>query len=364
MGSMGVRSALLLLVALAAAAGCDDPKCTAQSDCDFGEICVEGLCHHGQIGNWRQRDAAFPVRPDTGVAPNDGDGGPDGGLPDQDGGGMDAGAPLDGGGMDGGVGPVMSRPTPLPVTGDLGFVWVAELYDSETTSAHRAFALLQNLDGVTYTTSLQRHQDAESTTCEIRTRRRSSGTPDAYEAQEISVIPGPQPFSPFSMYPVGDGRFEPAQDPVDRIFNESRFAVVQIFGNGNARSIDGAPRQVNAPPFPFEDPAFPRGSPIAIEPPPNPLRWTKSDLSQGDITIEVFDQPREVLLTCVVADDGAYTIPSAAVSDFRAATPTPPVYLEIRYDREARATETVEGGGSVSVTYRVSQGLRYPVTLP
>lgn len=363
MDRMGARCSLLLFAALSVSFGCEEPQCKALSDCDIGQICVEGLCHNGQTGLWDQRDAAFPRRPDTGMTTDGGDGGDAG--PGQDAGSMDSGGPGDGGStLDGGVGSTRSRPTPLPVTGDLGFVWVAELYDSETTSAHHAFGLLQSLDGATYTTRLQRHQDAEGTTCEVRTRRRSGGAPTPFEAREISVIPGPQPFAPFSMYPVGDGRFEPSQEPIERLFNKSRFATFQIFGNGNTRSVDGDLRQVSAPPFPFEDPAFPRGAPIALDPPPNPLLWTESDLTQGDITIEVFDQPREVLLTCVVADDGAYTIPAAAVSDFLAATPTTPVYLEIRYDREATATEAVEGGGSLSVVYRVSQGLRYPVTLP
>jgi len=89
-----------------------------------------------------------------------------------------------------------------------------------------------------------------------------------------------------------------------------------------------------------------------------------SDLSDGTITIELFDSAREVVLGCRIADDGSYAIPTAGITAFLGAQPMPPVVLEIRYDREGSSDASIQGGGVIRVTYRASQGLRYPVVLP
>jgi hypothetical protein len=165
------------------------------------------------------------------------------------------------------------------------------------------------------------------------------------------------------MYPVGNGRFEPSADPVQRLYNKSRTAYFQIYGTGVTGSVEGMLVGVSAPPFVLEDAAYPRGQPVAISPSPQ-LLWGPSDLTDGMITIELFDSVREVVLTCRIMDDGSYVIPNLAVSAFLDAQPMPQVYLEIRYDRESSSPASITGGGTVPVTYRASQGLRYPVALP
>jgi hypothetical protein len=344
----------VLLLAAGLATGCVEPQCEVLSDCNADQICVDGLCHNRAGGR-------FPIdsgiRRDSGVLPDTG--APiDAGLEDS---GVapagDAGAPMDAGAnADAGAGP-------LPSAGELGFVWAGELLDSPDGSAYHAFGLLQRLDGATFDAREEHFADGEGTTCLLSVRRQIGGTIVGFEAQEISVIPGPQPFSPFSMYPVGSGRFEPGQEPVERIYNKSRSAYFQIFGTGNDGSVESMLVGVGAPPFVFEDPAFPRGTQIAIVPSPQ-LRWRPSDLSDGMVTVEIFDSVREVVLTCTTIDDGAYMIPTDAVSAFLDTQPMPTVLLEIRYDREAQSLATIQGGGSLLVTYRASQGLRYPVNLP
>ncbi len=337
-------------------AACDHRQCAALSDCAGDEVCVRGLCEKSTGGQPPLRDAGVQ---DSGQRA----GGDASVLTDA--GGFDAatGAPDAGPRPDGGAPSGDAGVGTLPSQGDLGFVWAGELYDSETTSAFHALGLLQHLDAAAYAVTDQTFVDPEGTSCRVSTRRLTGGSVTGFEAQEISVIPGPQPFSPFSMYPVGNGRFEPVQDPVQRIYNKSRFASFQIFGTGTSGSVDSTLVQVPAPPFLFEDLSYPRGSVVAISPSPQ-LLWRPSELSNGVITVEVFDVPREVVLTCLVDDDGAYAIPPGAVSSFLGEAPTPPVYLEIRYDRETTASATVQGGGALSVTYRASQGLRYRVALP
>jgi hypothetical protein len=346
----------LAALGLALATSCGD-ECEHLSDCLKDEACVDGVCTPVTGQPPMRRDASVPF--DSGVVP---DAGPDAG--DADAGG-DGGVPFDGGpGPDGGVPDARVGPSPLPTSGDLGFVWVGEVFVANGESDFHAIGLLQNLDGATFSTSVRMYPDAEGRSCTLQTRRMTGGAVAGYDATEISVIPGPQPFSPFSMLPVGDGRFAPIAEPVDRIYNKSRNALFDIVGSGSVTSVESDVAVVPAPAFAFEDIAFPRGSPIVISPPPNPLRWERSDLSIGEITIEVADAPREVILTCVVADDEDYVLPSGATADFLAEAPTAPAYLEIRYDREATLPATVMSGGTISVTYRASQGLRYPVVLP
>src|SRR5688572_377952 len=350
----GMRPALLVCVELSMA-GCDAPECEALSDCEGDEICVDELCHKRAGGRLPTFDMG--VR-DTGVKPDSGSQGGDAGMgdaagvPPRDGGSADSGSSSD----DGGVGS-------LPTEGDLGFVWAGELISGENTSAFHAFGLLQRLDGATFSESHVEFQDGEASACTLSTRRLTGGAIAGFEADSISVIPGPTPFSPFSMYPIGNGRFEPSADPVQRLYNKSRTAYFQIYGTGNAGSVEGMLVGVSAPPYVFNAPEFPRGQPISISPSPQ-LLWVPSDLTDGTITIELFDSVREVVLTCRVMDDGSYVIPNAAVSAFLDAQPMPSVYLEIRYDRESSSSASIAGGGMIPVTYRASQGLRYPVALP
>jgi hypothetical protein len=346
---------LVWVLASGALSGCSQPECEALSDCESNENCVDGVCQPrvgGKLDAGIRPDTGIVLGPDTGTTT-------DAGIEPSDAGMMgnnDGGIPMtDAGSGDAGLGA-------LPSSGDFGFVWAGELY-GETTSSYHAFGLLQRLDATTFDRTEQTYPDGEDTACSLWTRRLIGGTPIGFEAQEISVIPGPQPFSPFSMYPIGNGRYEPIQDPVERMYNKSRTALFQIYGTSNMGSVDGALVGVTAPGFVFEDVAYPRGQPIPISPPPE-LRWRPHELTNGFITIELFASARDVVLTCLIGDDGVYTIPSMAVSDFLDALPVPPVYLEIRYDREVMTNENLLGGGTIPVTYRASQGLRYPVTLP
>lgn len=337
------------LVPVVFAVGCA-PECENDGDCATGFECTKNACvppsGGGDGRNKPAPDAGYtviPVNPDSGtrdVGVDAGDAGfADGGV------GVDAGDA--GAGVDGG-------PTPSPTT--YGFVWAGEL-STDQGSVYHAYGLLVDESSAQYDVSEANYPDAVGNPCVLRVKRLISGAPSGLVARDMVVVPGPQLNASFALLPVGDGRFEPLADPVERIYTEAGVARVSIYSDGSADSVDTVSLAVEAPPAVLEI-SPPLGSTFYLSA-GTTLYWVPSGSLNARVTTEVADVDREVVLTCTAPDTGQYQLPAGAVSAFLTEAPTRPLVLEVRHDKEVTVTGS-RAGQSFPVTFRASWGIRYP----
>lgn len=334
--------------------GCTE-ECEDRRDCAAGFECVEAACVRVVDPSGGRRVEPVDAGPgnftdaglEAGVAV---DGGPD--APDTGPDGGANGAPGDAGavdtGPDGGV---------TPAVGRRGLVWVSELRTGGAT-AFVTFGEFLDESAVTFMERSTLLTDPAGNRCALVVRVPTAGQPVGLAARQILVSPGPQPNASFTMQPVGNGRFEPAAPPVERIFTGSNGAVFTIESDGSSQSLEDLVATVEAPPAILEI-SPPEGATVNLAGIP-PLAWVPSGDPFARVSVELSDRDRARTARCDVPDTGAYELPGNLVNQFLALTPERPIRLEIRHDREATAT-AVAGGQSFDVVFRASWGARFEV---
>lgn len=328
-------------MALALLCGCvgDRDECTQHDDCPSPLRCFDGKCERlGGGGGGR-----IPDPPDAGMSPDGGQVAPDGGG---DGGTAgDAGA-MDGGLEDGG------RPV---LEGARGLIWVSELRAGPRSEVD-AFAELQSWADAVLDEREESFPDDEGGRCLLRTRRVISGGPAGFDAERIDVVPGPRLETHFSLYPVGNGRFEPRSPVADRLFSEAVTTQALILAGQGPDGLDRSAFAVRAPSIVWEESPEP-GAQVTLGAAPL-LRWMAGDPNRT-LVIEAYDAQRAVVLTCRTPDDGSFRVPQAAASAFVSAGRAAPSRLEIRHDTEQERQLQVGGRGTFPVTFRASWGNRF-----
>lgn len=342
---------LILLAMLVIGAGCREPECTMDTDCPGGKKCVEEEC------------VAPPGRPpppvdsgqiDTGIV----DTGPDGGVVDTGPPPPDSG-PMDVGPFDGGpdAGP---QDAGGPVGSFFGEIWAAE-YQASAGSEYTTFALFEDRDGVTYDVTTAAIQNGEGGSCQLRTERRLAGTPTALETQTITIIPGPTLGAPYVMFPVGNGRYEPMQNPVVRMFGQSGSVTYTLNSSGAVGTLASA-TQATLPPPTLVDLTPPRATVVDARI-GQLFTWVPNAAPGAPAILEMYDVGREVVLRCEVDDDGSFNFQSTLGTRFHAASPTPPLTVEVRYESRGVMSSMVIGDAeALPIDLIAAQGVRYGVS--
>lgn len=348
---MGHRGLVGIALSLLLGACTGDGECERHDDCASPLRCFDNRCQRIGGGGGGRPD---PI-PDAGTAPDAGDlPRPDGGPQDPDGGPQDP----DGGPRDPDGGPIEERDGGPVAAGAAGLIWLSDVridLDSEV----EAFAELRSWAGADVDFREELFPDEEGGHCVLRTRRLRAGQPAPFSAERIDIQPTARAATHFSMQHVGDGRFAP-QGPVPAYEpfvtpGTSRASIVAGQGPG---SLGGATFEVATPAIIDK-----------MNPEPGDRIWIGGGMrlfwhtgaTNRDVVIEAYDQPREVVLTCVVRNDGEYRLTLAAAAAFVAAARTGPSVLEMRHDVEQTQEVAVEGQGTIPVTFRVSWTNRFRV---
>lgn len=354
--------AIVLGIALTQAA-CGSDRCETAADCVSPAMCGgDGKCFSvpPAIGGDGGRGDARVPGADADVP--EADAGAEAGVPDA--GDAEAGVPDAG---DGGTGVPDAGDAgdagPLPMAPDSrGFVWAGEIRDGPMTYYH-AYGELLDHSTATYTSTRQVYPDFEGGECVLTSERLTAGAPTGYSTNSLTIAHGAPrpPSSSFAYFPVMGrvGYFEPIGALPMEMFSGSNGVLFGLDGIAGPMAVGTTSLVMSAaPPIIFE--ILPTaGSILQLETIP-PLTWGNSGEPMDRVTIEIYDENREVVLTCITGNDNAYTIPQEAKNQFRMVGPTGTMHMDIRHDREVTATANTTTR-SFDVLFRASWGARFLV---
>lgn len=300
----------------------------------------------------RPGGGASGAAPDAGPSfdassPSDGGSPNDAGSPPSD-----AGSPEDGGVADTGL-------------ADAGFiragpesqseVWIAEFGDTGG-STFTALARVVDESGATFVERFDTFQDLEGGRCLLAERRQDGGSVVGYRADRFIVRPNSNPDSAFNLLPRGSGLFTPDAAPSARLFAGSTETEIEIRPSGAPDSLLAQVTEITSPPE-FSAIAPLPGVTVSVVSLPT-FRWLIASPPRT-VIVEIYDEARQVVLSCPTADDGTYTLAPIAASAFLSRTPAPPLTLEVRRDVEVTEPIFARSGVRFEGTFRLSWGVRY-----
>lgn len=316
--------------------GCDSKECTSQSDCPGGNICTgDGTCVPScATPPCRVTQDAGPrdTGVDTGV--DGGDTGVDGGDAGVDGGdtGVDGGdAGVDGGDA-GDAGPDAGG---LP---NAGVVWLGEFLT--TPASFTAYAEFKDRSAGMYDVSTQAFTPADGV-CALSSVRRTGGMEVGIEAGSVMIVTGQLANQMIAYGPVGGGRYEPTAPLTANIYFNSPGVDFDIAG-GSGTGVPPTTASLPAPPQLIV--LLPMANQTVLLQQGVTFSWQAGGAGGSAVTVaELYDVDRRVSLSCVVADDGSFTLPSDAVQAFQDLSPAAPYTLELRYQVTTVQTVTLQG---------------------
>ncbi len=352
-----------MIIASLCAYGCGG-ECEDLTDCPNGNICnEESMCvPRTQPPGGRPDGGGFDGgRPDNGLNGQDlgvdmgGDTGVnpgDGGMEDL--GAGDAGPQPDMGNMIPDMGPVMG--TMLPSD---GLVWIGE-YRTANGPAFTAFGEFEDRSNVTYASTRMTYNGPAGEVCELVSDRVVSGLPVGIDASTITIEAGPSPHASLIYMRTAPGRFAPDGNLTGSLFAFATMSSFSIVSSqmpntlANAQASVDAPLELNAS-LPTLGQAILLDQGVTVS-------WMQNTVGpmSADLVLEVRNLGHSSSLRCVlVPGTGSFTIPSAAIMDWRLTNPQPPFYVELSNSSESTMNVQILGGGSLPVRYRASWGLRW-----
>lgn len=349
-------SALALLFACLSTESCSSDACERQDDCAADEICSSsGACVARPDPGPRPRFDAG--RGDLGVpetgARDAGDAGArDAGPPDaSDGGARDAGRPDagDAGARDGGA---------LPSAPE-GFVRV-RILDLGGPQETRLRAVLQDLSGADVEET-EMTVPAPGASCVLRERRVRAGLPRAIFTPAVLIAAEDTPTVVYRL--VGDAlgiyAVSPLATALTNAGEDVRFEIEAAPAGSPSPALSGiGPVLVPTPAAPSglrPSPALPLALSSTTD-----FRWTPSGASGASVVFELATVIGDRLrATCVVPDNGAFTLPGNLTLTFRNRLGAREAELLVYRVEAARRDVGLLAGGQVSVELRVENGARY-----
>jgi hypothetical protein len=263
---------------------------------------------------------------------------------DADAGDADAGDADIGGGPDGSLAP-------------FGEVWVGEVTAQQTTV--RAFAQFEDRRSATYD-AFSREYVLNGASCVLQRVTLLSGAPTPIEATSVEVdLNNGQILTYVS---AGNGRYQPQFPPNPGIFGATPTPVdFTIVGGNQAGMLDDATATTDAPNALNPIAPLPLGNPIQLS---QQLQWQPAAAQPNRRTIaELSDADGDVTLLCrIEPDNGTFTFPNDAVSDFMSQNPTTPFSVELRYEfAVATQVDIIPGTIQTLILFHTARGVRWPV---
>ena len=362
---------------------CSSEECETHLDCVSGEECIEGACtpkvgggyipadvgprdvggndaglqdstvldvgDGGVTGDAAREDAdATAVAGDGGESGDGGTSG-DGGMSGDGGTSSDGGVLSDGGALGDASTPDANTGVVLP---NRGLVWARQLFYS---SVNGSFIDRSN---ARFTVDQVSFELGEEGHCVLSVEHFLSGTYAGYGIDRLEVTTS-NAADPVMLTLIQNtiGDYAPASTPAALFDGTRTTAVLELVPTLNSpqNPIDAAAITTDIAPRP--EILSPATESTVRLPGDVAIQWT-ANAAQGPLTVELADRYREVLLTCSVTNDGAFSIPSDASAAWIAKGPRSPFWLDVRHDRE---TSTTVGPNGLDVTFRTSRGMSYSV---
>ncbi|MEO1231672.1 MAG: hypothetical protein AAFZ18_22465 [Myxococcota bacterium] len=350
---------VLALCAVLLLASCDENECEGLSSCPCGFVCIEGQCVADGI-------CTPPTMDPVDLGPRDmedaGDGevsgdadlstGPD--VPDLGDSGISADVPdLSDVGDTGTTGEV------LPNRNE---VW-ASLVSTSMGDEYAALGYLQDRSSQRFMVSRQSFS-AMGETCELVDRVSISGGPARFFVQEIlldSLFNEGAPRRLFSDS-AEPGRYAAIVSQVPRFFTPGGPVEFEIRAGptGDPTSLGALPSTSLSAPSLVQALTPSVAGPIGLDGPVS-FTWIQNSIGGSTIRFEVRTLDDLLTLTCIVADDGGFTLPAAAGAAFLAARGMRLATLSVLRVASTDVMVSRSSGGTETVELRVEVGARYDV---
>lgn len=329
---------------------CTEKECEGLSDCPCGFVCVEGACVAGTCRDAPPRVDLGPVDgPEPGDGPVDADLGDVSDVPDIP-----------------DISDMGELPRP-PDGGEMGEILpnrnevVAGLQMVSTGEEYASFGYLQNRSAERYLVSRQSFA-AMGETCELVDRQRVSGTATRFFVQEIQLDSLFNEGAPRRLFSDANepGRYASIVSTVPRFFIPGSAVDFAITAGpaGDPASLGALAATSVVAPTLIQALTPSVAAPLGLEAPVF-FTWTPSSVGGASLRIEARSADDLLTLTCVVADDGGFTLPAAAGAAFLGARGMREATLSVLRVASTTAMLSRDGGGSETVELRVEVGARY-----